>query len=86
MPSSLDGSPGRTANVAVEFFLRQAPYAIVAEFALAKDILAKFPAAAYGIEILTSFIKARRHEMGEVRMGVPTLNSASTPKRTRRRG
>jgi hypothetical protein len=86
MLSSSNGSPGRTADVAVEFFLWQAPYAIVAEFALVKDILAKVPAAAYGIEILTSFIKARRHEMGEVRMGVPTLNSASTPKPARRRG
>jgi hypothetical protein len=63
MPSRLDGSPGRIANVAVEFFLRQAPYAIVAEFALVKDILTEVPAAAYGIEILTSFIKASRHEM-----------------------
>jgi hypothetical protein len=58
MLSSSDGSPGRTADLS-----RQAPYAIVAEFALVKDILTKVPAAAYGIEILTSFIKARRHEM-----------------------
>jgi len=35
----------------------------VAEFALVKDILTKVPAAAYGSEILTRVIKARRHEM-----------------------